>query len=172
VKKFVVFATAVLGIGLLASGGTDALAQKSKKKTEPAPKADTGPPMPDLVVLSDKTLTNIAAGGCGKDDPLIKGVVALRNQGKQRASALVTSPIVATYIPEMLDMKDEDIDPNSLNLGEILTKEVSVGKGEEKGKRGLKGTRTVYIVVDPYNKIAESNETNNIEKRTITFNCP
>lgn len=170
-KKFVVFATAVLGIGLLISG--DAIAQKSKSKSkEPEKKADTGPALPDLVVLSDKTLTKIDFGGCAKDEALIKGVVAVRNQGKARAPALATSPIVATYIPEMLDMKDEDIDPNSLNLGEILTKEVTAGRGEEKTKRGLNGTRTVYIVVDPYNKIAESNETNNIEKRSLTFKCP
>lgn len=170
-KKFVAFATVVLGIGLLVSA-SDAFAQKGKKEKEPEKKADAGPALPDLVVLSDKTLTKIEFGGCAKDDPLIKGVVAMRNQGKARAPALATSPIVATYIPEMLDMKDEDIDPNSLNLGEILTKEVSAGRGEEKTKRGLNGTRTVYIVVDPYNKIHESNETNNIEKRSITFKCP
>lgn len=170
-KNVVPFAAALLSVVSLASGASEAFAQKAKSK-EPPPKADAGPPLPDLVVLSDKALTRLEAGGCEKNDPLITGVVALRNQGNARAKSLLITPIVATYIPEMLDLKDERVDPNSLNVGEIMTKDVTAGKGVEKRNRGLKGPRTVYIVVDPYNKIAESNEINNIEKRTITFNCP
>lgn len=178
-KNAVLVAAALLSTCVLAGGASDAFAEKAKEKAqvsaktkEPPPKADPGPPLPDLVVLSDPALTKLEAGGCEKSDPLIKGIVALRNQGTARAKSLLISPIVATYIPEMLDIKDEDVDPNSLNIGEIMTKDVTAGKGVEKHNRGLKGPRTVYILVDPYNKIAEGNEINNIEKRTIVFNCP
>jgi hypothetical protein len=152
---------------MLFAGPTDVFAKKEKEKKEE--KAPPGPPLPDLVIL--KSETSLEFVGCSKDEPLFKGVVAIKNRGTARAPALVAAPLTAGYIPENLDMKDEDIDPNSLNINEILTKEITGGKGEVKDGRGFNTSRTVYIVVDPYNKVEESNENNNLEKRTIKFKC-
>jgi len=75
------------------------------------------------------------------------------------------------WIPEMLDMKDDKLVPNSMAPLEIFSTDVHIGKGKVKTGSGLVGTRKVYIMVDPYNKIAETNEQNNLLVRNLTFNC-
>jgi hypothetical protein len=168
--------TSLLSVCLVAAllaVGTGAFAKKDKKekKTEPPPpaKEEIGPPLPDLVILPDET--KVEFGGCEKGDPLIKGVVAIRNSGKERAPPLLLSPLTVGYIPENLNIKDEDIDPNSLKPGEILTKEITAGKGEEKNNRGFNTKRKIYVVVDPYDRVAESNETNNLLVREVELKC-
>ena len=147
-------------------------AQSKKKKEkekveEQQPESKT--PMPDLVIIDSETV--IKAGGCGKDDAIITGTIAIKNKGNARADRLLVKPISAVYFPETLDIKDEDIVPNALQPLELFSTDILAGKGAEKNGRGFNGERKVYIVVDPYNEIPESNEKNNLLIRTIKFNC-
>jgi hypothetical protein len=145
-------------------------AQNNKKKKEKEEEqVESKTPMPDLNLVDSETV--IKAGGCGKDDPLVTGTIAIKNRGNARADRLIAKPISAVYIPENLDIKDEDIVPNALQPLELFSTDILAGKGAEKGNRGFKGERKVFIVVDPYNEIPESNEKNNILVRTVKFNC-
>lgn len=176
-KKFLMGAVSVLGViaVALAAGTGDAEAQTKKKKKKvikkPAVVVAPAPdlPGPDITIITDQTEVNL--GSCGVGDQLISGTVAVKNSGKDRAERLLVEPIVAVYIPEMLDLKDEKLVPNSLAPKEIFSTDFHIGQGKIKDKRGLNGKRKVYIVVDPYNKIPESNEQNNILVREVTFKC-
>ena len=152
--------------GVIAILGADLVAaQNNKKKQEEAVKT----PGPDLIIVDSETV--IKAGGCEVDDPLITGTIAIKNQGDQRADRLLAKPISAVYIPETLDIKDEDIVPNALQPLELFSTDILAGKGATKTGRGFEGQRKVFVVVDPYNEIAERNEKNNIIVRTVTFKC-
>jgi hypothetical protein len=162
------YAVAVLSlVGAIALGAQDAMAQAKKKAAEPAP--PPAAPGPDLILIDAET--TVEAGGCGVDDPLIKGTIAIKNRGNARADRLLAKPISAVYIAENLDVKDEDIVPNALQPNELFSTDILAGKGAMKDDRGFKGPRKVLIVVDPYNEIKESNETNNVIVRTVTFKC-
>jgi hypothetical protein len=164
------YAVAALSlVGAIVLGGQDGMAQTKKKKPEPAPVAAPAGPGPDIVIIDSETI--IEAGGCGVEDPLIKGTIAIKNRGNARAERLLAKPISAVYIPENLDIKDEDIVPNALQPNELFSTDILAGKGATKDNRGFKGARKVFIAVDPYNEIKESNENNNVIVRTITFNC-
>jgi hypothetical protein len=102
---------------------------------------------------------------------LVTGTIAIKNRGDARAERLLAKPISAVYIPENLDIKDEDIVPNALQPLELFSTDILAGKGAVKEGRGFKGERKVFIVVDPYNEIPESNEKNNILVRNVKFNC-
>lgn len=151
--------------GLIAIAGADLAAAQAKKKQPEAPQ----PPAPDLVIIDSETV--IKAGGCEVGDPLVTGTIAIKNQGDARADRLLAKPISAVYIPETLDIKDEDIVPNALQPLELFSTDILAGKGAVKTGRGFEGKRKVFVVVDPYNEIAEKNEKNNILVRTVTFNC-
>lgn len=158
----------------IAMSAGDAFAATKKKTTKKAaepkvvePAAD--PTLPDLIVLPAET--ELSVGGCNLADPLMTGTIAIKNNSKVRADRLVTEPLSAAYLPESLDIKDEDIVPNSLAGKEILSTDIIAGKDRVKAGRGFKGKRTVYIVVDPYNKIKEGNELNNVLKRELNFSC-
>ena len=167
------YAVAALSlVGAIVLGGQDGMAQNKKKK-EPAPETAaaavvTGPG-PDIAIVESET--SVSAGGCGVDEPLIKGTIAIKNRGDARADRLLAKPISAVYIPENLDIKDEDIVPNALQPNELFSTDILAGKGAVKDDRGFKGKRKVYLIVDPYNEIKESNETNNVIVREVTFNC-
>jgi hypothetical protein len=165
-KPFYAVAALTL-VGAIVLGGQDGMAQKKKQEPAPAPVA-TGPG-PDLIIIDSETV--LEAGGCNSDEPLIKGTIALKNRGDARAERLLAKPISAVYIPENLDVKDEDIVPNALQPNELFSTDILAGKGAVKEGRGFKGPRKVLIVVDPYNEIKESNEQNNVITRTINFNC-
>ena len=177
-KKFLVAGVsllAVAGLALAVASG-DALAAKKKVyyAKKPAPVVTKLPPPPtapgpDLIVLPDQT--ELTVGGCGVNDEVISGTVGVKNQGNDRAERLIVEPIVSVWIPEMLDMKDDKLVPNSMAPKEIFSTDVHIGKGKIKTGRGLVGKRKVYIEVDPYNKINESNEQNNLLVRELTFNC-
>ncbi len=174
-KKFL-----VAGVSMLAVAGfslmmvsVDASAAAKKRYIPPKkPVVVVVPtaPGPDIVVLPDQT--ELTVGGCGVNDELISGTVGVRNNGKDRADRLIVEPIVSVWIPEMLDMKDDKLVPNSLAPKEIFSTDVHIGKGKIKAGRGLVGVRKIYIGVDPYNKINESNEQNNLLVRELKFNCP
>jgi CARDB len=182
-KKFLMGTVAVLGTAAmvltLAAGDADAAKKKKKvlKKpaaaapaaAEPAATAVAGPDAPDITIIPEQT--EITMGGCADGDELFTTTVAVKNSGRARAERLLVEPIVAVYIPEMLDMKDEKLVPNSLAPKEIFSTDAHVGKGKIKNARGLVGKRRVYIVVDPYNKIPEGNEQNNILVREVNFVC-
>jgi hypothetical protein len=144
-------------------------AQNNKKKKEEEKPAVAAAPAPDLQIIDSETV--IKAGGCGKDDALITGTIAIKNRGDARADRLLAKPISAVYVPENLDIKDEDIVPNALQPLELFSTDILAGKGAEKNNRGFKGERKVFVVVDPYNEIPESNEKNNILVRSVKFNC-
>ncbi len=178
-KKFLIATVSALAIAgfastMIAGDATAAVKKKVVKKYVP-PKVVTPvvvaptAPGPDIVVLPDQT--EMTVGGCGVNDELISGTVGVRNNGKDRAERLIVEPIVSVYVPEMLDQKDDKLVPNSLSPKEIFSTDVHIGKGKIKAGRGLVGKRKVYIVVDPYNKIPESNEQNNLLVREMTFNC-
>ena len=174
-KKFLIASVSALAVvgAVLSITAFDASAAAKKKYIPPkvvvpvvvAPTA----PGPDIVVLPDQT--ELTIGGCGVNDELISGTVGVRNQGKDRAERLIVEPIVTVYIPEMLDMKDDKLVPNSLSPKEIFSTDVHIGKGKIKTGRGLVGVRKIYISVDPYNKINESNEQNNLLVRELKFDC-
>src|SRR5262245_30609165 len=159
-RAFYTIATLSL-MGALVLGAQDVMAQKKKKEPapEPAPAAQTAPG-PDIAIVESET--KVSAGGCGVDEPLIKGVIAIKNRGDARAERLLAKPISAVYLPENLDIKDEDIVPNALQPDELFSTDILAGKGAIKDGRGFNGKRKVFIVVDPYNAIAEGNETNNV----------
>lgn len=174
-KKFLMGVLTVFGVALIATAvavsGADAATKKKKKVIKKtvivAPAVEL--PGPDITIISDQT--EIKLGTCGVGDQLIEGTVAVKNSGKDRAERLLIEPIVAVYIPELLDLKDEKLVPNSLAPKEIFSTDFHIGQGKIKDKRGLAGKRKVYIVVDPYNKIPENNEQNNILVREVTFKC-
>jgi CARDB len=177
VTKFLSVSVSALAIAgaVLSIAAFDANAA-AKKRYVPKPAVPATPivvvpagPGPDIVVLPDQT--EMTVGGCGVNDELITGTVGVRNQGKDRADRLIVEPIVSVYVPEMLDMKDDKLVPNSLSPKEIFSTDVHIGKGKIKAGRGLVGVRKVYIVVDPYNKINESNEQNNLLVRELKFDC-
>ncbi len=177
-KKFLIASVSALAVaGAVFSMATlDASAAAKKKYFPPKKPAVVTPvvvaptaPGPDIVVLPDQT--EMTVGGCGVNDELISGTVGVRNQGKDRADRLIVEPIVTVYIPEMLDMKDDKLVPNSLSPKEIFSTDVHIGKGKIKTGRGLVGVRKIYIAVDPYNKINESNEQNNLLVRELKFDC-
>ena len=177
-KKFLVAGVSMFAIAALALSMSmgDASAVVKKKKiykgpvaVKPLPVVVPTAPGPDLVVLPDQT--ELKVGGCGINDELISGTVGVKNQGTDRAERLIVEPIVTVWIPEMLDMKDDKLVPNSLAPKEIFSTDVHIGKGKIKAGRGLVGKRKIYIAVDPYNKINESNEQNNLLVRELTFNC-
>jgi CARDB len=163
------YAVAALSlVGAIVLGGQDGMAQK-KKEQAPAPAPVATGPGPDLVIIDSESV--IEAGGCNLDEPLIKGTIALKNRGDARADRLLAKPISAVYIPETLDVKDEDIVPNALQPNELFSTDILAGRGAVKEGRGFNGPRKVLLVVDPYNEIKESNETNNVITRTINFKC-
>jgi hypothetical protein len=177
VKKFLIASVSALAVAgvVLSFAALDASAAAKKKYVPPVkpvpvvvPVVPTAPG-PDIVVLPDQT--EMTVGGCGVNDELISGTVGVRNQGKDRADRLIVEPIVSVYIPEMLDLKDDKLVPNSLSPKEIFSTDVHIGKGKIKAGRGLVGVRKIYIVVDPYNKINESNEQNNLLVRELKFDC-
>lgn len=149
--------------GVLAVGSLHVLAQ-SKSKTP----VKNGP---DFVIV-EQGLTKITVGGCNKEDPLFTGTLAVVNKGNEKADRLLAVAIAAAYIPENLDMKHEVINANSLAADEVFSVNFEVGKGLEKAGRGFNTSRTVYLVIDPFNKIVEANENNNIVKKTLSFKCP
>ena len=176
-KKFLIASVSALAVAgaVLSIAAGDASAAK-KKYVPPKKPAVVVPivvapsaPGPDIVVLPDQT--ELTVGGCGVNDELISGTVGVRNQGRDRAERLIVEPIVTVYIPEMLDMKDDKLVPNSLSPKEIFSTDVHIGKGKIKSGRGLVGVRKIYITVDPYNKINESNEQNNLLVRELKFDC-
>jgi hypothetical protein len=177
VKKFLIASVSALAVaGAVFSMTADDASAAKKKYVAPKKAVVVVPvvvaptaPGPDIVVLPDQT--EMTVGGCGVNDELISGTVGVRNQGKDRADRLIVEPIVTVYIPEMLDMKDDKLVPNSLSPKEIFSTDVHLGKGKIKAGRGLVGKRKVYISVDPYNKINESNEQNNLLVRELTFDC-
>lgn len=164
VSRLVAVSTMVVALGVAAA---PAFAQQNKKKEEPA--AQTGPDLPDLVILKDQT--ELTFGACDQKGSLVTGVVAIRNNGKAGADRLVSEPLTAVLIPENLDMKDEDIVPNALKPKEILSTDVTVGRDRIKTGRDFNKKRTVLVLVDPYNKIQESNENNNTLRLDVTLKC-
>jgi CARDB len=172
VKKFLVAGVSMLAVSgfALSMVSGDALAKRYIPPKPPVVKVVVPTaPGPDLVVLPDQT--ELTAGGCGVNDEVISGTVGVKNQGTDRAERLIVEPIVTVWIPEMLDMKDDKLVPNSMAPKEIFSTDVHIGKGKIKAGRGLVGKRKVYIQVDPYNKINESNEQNNLLVRELVFNC-
>ena len=169
--KLLIKSTALTLAALFAVSSADlSYAQNNKKKKEEEkPVAVALTPMPDLQIVDSETV--IKAGGCGKDDAIVTGTIAIKNRGDARADRLIAKPISAVYIPENLDVKDEDIVPNALQPLELFSTDILAGKGVEKNNRGFKGERKIFVVVDPYNEIPESNEKNNIIVRTVKFNC-
>ena len=169
-------ALAVIAVSMLS---TDAFAAKKRPAPKPATPAAAAAPAaapasahgPDLVVLADQTTLTVNPKGCEPNEDLFSGTVAVKNQGDGRADRLIVEPIVSIYIPDMLDLKDDKLTPNSLAPLDVFTTDVHVGKGKAKEGRGLTGKHKVYILVDPQNKIAETNEQNNLLVRELTFNC-
>jgi CARDB len=180
-KKFLMGTVAVVGtlamVLALAAGDADAQTKKKKKVVKKAPvaaapavvAAPVGPDAPDITIIPDQTEVNV--GACDDPSEILNGTVAVKNSGRARAERLLVEPIVAVYVPELLDLKDEKLVPNSLAPKEIFSTDFHIGKGKIKAARGLVGKRRVYVVVDPYNKIPEGNEQNNILVREVTFNC-
>ena len=211
--------------------------------------------LPNLYIIEEES--NIEFVGCNANEPMFKGVIAVKNDGGGRAKRLVVTPLLAVYVPTALDIKDEVRWLNSFAPGEIQTKDFAAGRGTVKKGRnftpevtritnfdatsirfqqkalyvlgygprefdGVKGpiTRraisqfqkslgnkatgtlsreetyilvrrasrglidegifktevrenpvTVYAVVDPYNKIKEIDETDNIMVRKFRVNC-
>lgn len=167
--KLVFKGAAVMLAALFAVSAADLASAQNNKKKKEEEKPAAAAPGPDLQIIDSETV--IKAGGCGKDDALITGTIAIKNRGDARAERLIAKPISAVYIPENLDIKDEDIVPNALQPLELFSTDILAGKGAEKKNRGFKGERKVFIVVDPYNEIAEGNEKNNILVRSVKFNC-
>lgn len=160
------FAFATLVTVEAIQGSDQAVAAKKKKVKVEEPPAD--PTKPDLVLVDD--LTVVKFGGCKPGDELINGAIVFRNVGT-RSNLKLTKPLVAAYIPENLDMTDADTVLNSLDSLEVTSKKIAIGKGLEKNGRGFKGTRKVFVVIDPYNIVPEGNERNNIIVRDVKMSC-
>lgn len=65
--------------------------------------------LPDLVINTSDSV--IQAGGCSKDEPLVTGRVAIKNQGTDTADVNVaerlTRSMLVVYVPENIDMIDK-----------------------------------------------------------------
>ena len=180
-KKFFVAgvsAVALAAIALSVAASDTSAAAKRRPVYKPVYKPAAVAPVPvitahgpDLIVLPDQVDLTINPKGCDVNEELFSGTVGVKNIGDGRADRLIVEPIVSVWIPEMLDMKDDKLVPNSMAPKEIFSTDVHIGKGKIKAGRGLVGKRNVYIMVDPYNKIAETNEQNNLLVRQIVFNC-
>lgn len=211
--------------------------------------------LPNLFIIEEES--SIEFVGCKANEPMFKGIIAVKNDGSGRAKRLVVTPLLAVYVPTALDIKHEVRWLNSFAPGEIQTKDFAAGRNTVKAGRnftpqvtritnfsaksikfqqkalyvlgygpkdfdGVKGpiTRgaikkfqkdlgnkqtgtlskaetyilvrrasqglieegifkteirdnpvTVYAVVDPYNKIKELDETDNILVRKFKVNC-
>ena len=178
-KKFFVAGVSIVAVAAVALSvaSSDALAAK-KRRAVYRPKAPAAAPAPvitangpDLIVLADQVDLTVNPKGCDVGEELLSGTIGVKNIGNGRADRLIVEPIVSVWIPEMLDMKDDKLVPNSMAPKEIFSTDVHIGKGKIKAGRGLVGKRNVYIMVDPYNKIAETNEQNNLLVKQVVFNC-
>jgi len=180
VKKFFIAGVSIVALAAVALSvaSSDALAAKKRRAVyRPAKPAAAAPaPVitahgPDLIVLADQVDLQVNPKGCDVNEELFSGTIGVKNVGDGRADRLIVEPIVSVWIPEMLDMKDDKLVPNSMAPKEIFSTDVHIGKGKIKAGRGLVGKRNVYVMVDPYNKIAETNEQNNLLVKQLVFNC-
>ena len=130
VRKFhcAVVSILALAVVVLAAATTDASAARKRvvvRKPAPVPAAaPASAPItahgPDLIVLPDQTILTVNAKGCDVNEELFGGTVGVKNQGDGRADRLIVEPIVTVWIPEMLDMLDNKLVPNSLAPLEIF----------------------------------------------------
>lgn len=217
--------------------------------------------LPDLVINTKDSYYQ--AGGCGKDQPVATGRVAIKNQGTDTADVNVadrlTRSMLVVYVPENIDMIDKrperqklepfdqqgiafsvgdgilkrgrnfspptaskvsdsnyenstasvraiqnallelGFDPQGVDgviggktrdairdfqasIGASRTGTLSVSQQDELFKKsgvsaaagtGAQGETlvTVYVAVDPYNIVEESNEANNLWSFTVTVDC-
>ncbi len=125
---------------------------------------------PDLVVMS--TGTNVEfSGKCGIGAPKIVGRVTIKNIGSKKAP-IISAPLISVWDTDEPKLKDEDRTLNVLQPGESMTKSVKAGRFML--GRKLNGVRTLQIMVDRREKIAECDEENNTWPRRIrvTIRCP
>jgi hypothetical protein len=172
VKNFVLSGVPVLAIAALALSAAPSEAAKKHYMAPAAPAAAAAtmaPGMPDLIILDSQT--TISFGGCGVNDPLLTGTVAIKNQGNSKDDIQLTKPLIGVYVPENPDMRDEEVVVVPLKPNNIVTKDIVVGKGLEKEGRGFNGVRKIYIIADPFNAVHESNKLNNLSARYIRMNC-
>ena len=175
-KKFFVTGVSVFALAAVAlSMGSSSADAKKKVYYKPKVPVVVTPPItahgPDLIVLADQVDLTVNPKGCDVNEELFSGTIGVKNIGDGRADRLIVEPIVSVWIPEMLDLKDDKLVPNSMAPKEIFSTDVHIGKGKIKAGRGLIGHRKVYIMVDPYNKIAETNEQNNLLVKDLVLNC-
>jgi len=177
VKKFFVAGVSVFALAAVALSMASSSADAAKRRPVYRPKPVVAAPAPitahgpDLIVLADQVELTVNPKGCDVNEELFSGTIGVKNIGDGRADRLIVEPIVSVWIPEMLDMKDDKLVPNSMAPKEIFSTDVHIGKGKIKSGRGLVGHRKVYVMVDPYNKIAETNEQNNLLVKDLVLNC-
>ena len=122
---------------------------------------------PDLVIRDIKLE---ATGKCGVGQPVVRGIVVIKNVGKKRAPVLLR-PLIKVYDKDQKDLKDPDVKINSLAPGESQRAIVRIGLFRK--IKGVSGDRTFIAVADPENLIKEDNEKNNSFKVVVKgVNCP
>ncbi len=122
---------------------------------------------PDLVIRDIKLE---ATGKCGVGQPIVRGIVVVKNVGKKRAPALLR-PLIRVYDKHQPDLQDRDVKINSLAPGETQRAVVRIGLIRK--IKGVTGDRTFIAVADPHNLIKEDNEKNNSFKVVVKgVNCP
>jgi Putative peptidoglycan binding domain len=95
--------------------------------------------LPDLVI--NKKDSYYQAGGCGKDDPIATGRIAIKNQGSDTADVNVadrlTRSMLVVYVPENVDMIDKRPERQKLEPYDQQGIAFSVGEGVVKRGRNF-----------------------------------
>lgn len=113
------FNTFIIGLALLLPAASAALAESRA----------------DLVILRKQSKVEFV--GCEKDQPLIRGTIAVKNIGQSKAAWLPTRVMLGVYVQEAPDIREEARWLAVLSPDEIQSKEFAIGEKITKVARGL-----------------------------------
>lgn len=129
---------------------------------------------PDLAI--DRNRTTLKFISCDVDKPYLEGIVAYTNQGDQPALRGVGGRYFSIVRVSVAGLPEHAIaNPNPpLKAGaSSLPLTFTLGEGVSKSTvvKEADGKVRVVVLVDPLNRVAETNEKNNVEVFMIDAGC-
>lgn len=108
--------------------------------------------LPDLVINTRDTY--VQPGGCGKDEPVATGRIAIKNQGTDTAEVNVadrlTRSMLVVYVPENIDMIDKRPERAKLEPFDQQGIAFRLGDGiQKKGRNFLQPSSANYTAAAP-----------------------
>ncbi len=102
--------------------------------------------LPDLVINEEDSY--VLPGGCSVDEPIAKGRIAIKNQGKDIAQVNVaerlTRSMLVVYVPESIDMIDKRPERQKLEPFDQQGIAFSLGEGVVKRGRNFDPQQTSF----------------------------